>query len=108
MFDICEMTRFVEESKLFSDSSEFSFESMTGNTISFVHFTGVRFVVLCGEGTRLAQLFYGSVASPAVLWFWNELENGWKLESYDFLGGSVRLRTLSDFIHFFELGRKGA
>lgn len=99
---------FVDASKLYGSSVEYEHEYTRYGSYSFVHVSGVRLVVLVCERTILSQMLLGSVVSPAVLWRWNDEKFFWEIADYDFLEGNVRLRTISDFIHFYGLNKKGA
>lgn len=103
-----EVGGFIDSSVLYGSSGDYVLENTLYGTYSFVHFSGVRLVVLSGEKTRLTQMFFRSAVSPAVLWFWDSDLGVWKIENPDFLSGSVRFWTISDFVRFYDLNVKGA
>lgn len=108
MLSLQEVKKFIDSSKLYGSSDEYTHDYSTCNTYGFVHVSGVRLVFFLGEKVFLSQMLYGAVVSPGVLWRWNEDRQCWEIDDYDFLEGNFRFRTITDFTSFYELGKKGA
>lgn len=108
MMSFEEVKEFIGVSRLYGSSEQYTHDYSRCNTHGFIHVSGVRLVFFLGEEVFLTQMLYGAVVSPGVLWRWNEDRKCWEVEDYDFLEGSFRFRTITDFTSFYELGEKGA